>query len=180
MPRCTGRRLQAANVPRETPLDVYGSEVAPVGTSAPVPDDAFTNNDVLTSYDSYDTPVIDLTNSEDLANSIDDVVFLKDASEAQGADDSNLLPPIDQDDIDAFEDALAESATPTSAPVLFTYAPSEGATVDDLSPQVNIVVPDAGGSASDPLNVIPDEYEEYEDFGIEDSYQENYVDNNYD
>ncbi len=43
-----------------------------------------------------------------------------------GADDSNLLPPIDQDDIDAFEDALAESATPTSAPVLFTYAPSEG------------------------------------------------------
>ena len=46
-----------------------------------------------------------------------------------------------------------------------------GATVDDLSPQVNIVVPDAGGSASDPLNVIPDEYEEYEDFGIEDSYQ---------
>ena len=48
-----------------------------------------------------------------------------------------------------------------------------GATVDDLSPQVNIVVPDAGGSASDPLNVIPDEYEEYEDFGIEDSYQAN-------
>ena len=46
-----------------------------------------------------------------------------------------------------------------------------GATVEDLSPQVNIVVPDAGGSASDPLNVIPDEYEEYEDFGIEDSYQ---------
>ena len=51
---------------------------------SPVPDDAFTNNDVLTSYDSYDTPVIDLTNSEDLANSIDDVVILKDASEAQG------------------------------------------------------------------------------------------------
>ena len=85
--------------PAETPLDVYGSAVAPVGTSAPgmeitflgiltafspVPDDAFTNNDVLTSYDSYDTPVIDLTNSEDLDNSIDDVVVLKDASEAQG------------------------------------------------------------------------------------------------
>ena len=50
----------------------------------PVPDDAFTNNDVLTSYDSYDTPVIDLTNSEDLDNSIDDVVVLKDASEAEG------------------------------------------------------------------------------------------------
>ena len=51
---------------------------------SPVPDDAFTNNDVLTSYDSYDTPVIDLTNSEDLDNSIDDVVVLKDASEAEG------------------------------------------------------------------------------------------------
>ena len=43
-----------------------------------------------------------------------------------GTDDFNLLPPIDQEDIDAFEDSLAESATPTSAPVLFTYAPSEG------------------------------------------------------
>ena len=47
-------------------------------------------------------------------------------SRTSEADDSNLLPPIDQEDIDAFEDALAESATPTSAPVLFTYAPSEG------------------------------------------------------
>ena len=51
---------------------------------SPVPDDAFTNNDVLTSYDSYDTPVIDLTNSEDLDNSINDVVVLKDTSVAQG------------------------------------------------------------------------------------------------
>ena len=45
--------------------------------------------------------------------------------------------------------------------------------MSDLSPQVNIVVPDAGGSASDPLNVIPDEYEEYEEFGIEDYDQAN-------
>ena len=41
-------------------------------------------------------------------------------------EDSDLLPPIDQDDIEEFEADLAETATPTSAPVLFTYAPSEG------------------------------------------------------
>ena len=51
---------------------------------SPVPDDAFTNNDVLTSYDSYDTPVIDLTNSEDQDNSINDVIVLKDDYVDQG------------------------------------------------------------------------------------------------
>jgi len=36
--------------------------------------------------------------------------------------------------------------------------------VDDLTPQLNIVVqaPEAGGSLRDPLNVIPDQYEDYE------------------
>ena len=76
---------------------MYGSAVAPVGTSAPgkdgtflwetltafypVPDDALSNNDVLTSYDSYDPPVIDLTNSEDQDNTIID---LRDSSVSSG------------------------------------------------------------------------------------------------
>ena len=36
--------------------------------------------------------------------------------------------------------------------------------MDDLTPQLNIVVqsPEDGGSLSDPLNVIPDQYEDYE------------------
>ena len=36
--------------------------------------------------------------------------------------------------------------------------------MEDLVPQLNIVVqsPEDGGSLSDPLNVIPDEYEEYD------------------
>ena len=36
--------------------------------------------------------------------------------------------------------------------------------MDDLTPQLNIVVqaPEAGGSLRDPLNVIPDQYEDYE------------------
>ena len=36
--------------------------------------------------------------------------------------------------------------------------------MDDLIPQFNIVVqsPEDGGSLSDPLNVIPDQYEDYE------------------
>lgn len=36
--------------------------------------------------------------------------------------------------------------------------------MEDLIPQLNIVVqsPEAGGSLRDPLNVIPDQYEDYE------------------
>ena len=43
---------------------------------------------------------------------------------------------------------------------------SAGSTVEDLVPQLNIVVqsPEEGGSLSDPLNVIPDEYEDYVDY----------------
>ena len=52
---------------------------------------------------------------------------------------------------------------------MLTFLTLTGSTVDnDLGPQVNIVLqnPEAGGSPNDPLNVIPDEYEE--DFEIED------------
>ena len=38
-----------------------------------------------------------------------------------------------------------------------------GSTVEDLVPQLNIVVQaETGGSLTDPLNVIPDDYEDYE------------------
>ena len=52
--------------------------------------------------------------------------------------------------------------------------PTPGSTVDDISAQVNILVQNAkdGGSPTDPLNVIPDEYEYEEDFGIEEFDQE--------
>ena len=40
--------------------DVYGSAVAPVGTSAPVPDDAFTGD-----YPASQDTVIDLTDDEE-------------------------------------------------------------------------------------------------------------------
>ena len=45
--------------------------------------------------------------------------------------------------------------------------PTGSTAAPDLSPQVNIVVqnPESGGSLSDPLNVIPDEYEEDYDQG---------------
>ena len=40
---------------------------------------------------------------------------------------------------------------------------SPGSTVEDLVPQLNIVVQaETGGSLTDPLNVIPDDYEDYE------------------
>jgi len=158
-------------------LDVYGSAVAPVGTSAPVPDDVFTGDgEVQTSYDSYN-PVIDLTETED--DDINEIVDLRavENSLSDGSETASLLPPYNGDEGDVFQEDI-QSATPTSAPVLFTYAPSEGSTVDnDLGPQVNIVLqnPEAGGSPNDPLNVIPDEYEE--DFEIED-YQVSYDVNN--
>ena len=47
--------------------------------------------------------------------------------------------------------------------------------MDDLIPQLNIVVqsPEDGGSLTDPLNVIPDEYEDYEDYAEDtDDYEE--------
>ena len=47
--------------------------------------------------------------------------------------------------------------------------------MDDLIPQLNIVVqsPEDGGSLTDPLNVIPDEYEDYEDYAEDtDDYKE--------
>ena len=70
----------------EPPLQVWNKTFLGIfdRNLSPVPDDAFTNNDVLTSYDSYDTPVIDLTNSEDQDNSINDVIVLKDDYVDQG------------------------------------------------------------------------------------------------
>ena len=59
------------------------------------------------------------------------------------------------------------SLLPFISPV-FDFIDTAGSTVDnDLAAPVNILIknPEDGGSLSDPLNVIPDEYEE--DFEIE-------------
>ena len=41
-----------------------------------------------------------------------------------GSDTAGLLPPVNQ--AEDFEDVEVENVSPTSAPVLFTYAPAEG------------------------------------------------------
>jgi len=199
-------------------FDVYGSALAPVGTSAPVPDEIFTvDSKAPTSFDSYNpqsnedslsqsvtydnsqADVIDLTEPQtdtpqfapaieqlpdltvtdiDIRSeivtpaTIQEVVqdVIEDAqlpSYDEETPTASLLPPVISNVVDLkidvpFGDDSVESATPTSAPVLFTYAPVEGPTFDDLEPQINIVVQndEDGSSLSDPLNVIPDEYEE--------------------
>lgn len=162
--------------PADPPLDVYGSAVAPVGTSAPVPEDVLSiDGQVETSYDSYNqAAVIDLTNSEQPIEEIDNTIIdLRTDDALSGSDTAGLLPPVNQ--AEDFEDVEVENVSPTSAPVLFTYAPAEGSTVDnDLAAPVNILIknPEDGGSLSDPLNVIPDEYEE--DFEIEAYDQDEY------
>merc|ERR1719270_2611853 len=66
------------------------------------------------------------------------------------------------------------SLLPFISPV-FDFIDTAGSTVDnDLAAPVNILIknPEDGGSLSDPLNVIPDEYEE--DFEIEAYDQDEY------
>ena len=52
--------------------------------------------------------------------------YTKHKSVFAGSETASLLPPYNGDEGDVFQDEDVQSVTPTSAPVLFTYAPSEG------------------------------------------------------
>lgn len=161
-------------------VDVYGSALAPVGTSAPVPDEIFTvDSNAPSSIDSYSptegeefslsepasVEVIDLSVSprlEEVETTVAPTDALFEEQEAVATtlaptSPASLLPPVAEGELVEQE---VDTATPTAAPVLFTYAP-EGSTASEAEPRVNIVVAsgEEGSSLLDPLNVIPDQYE---------------------
>ena len=85
-----------------TPVDVCGSQLAPLGTSAPVQDDVFTSDEAVSF-----NPV----NSDITINLMEEEVRTNDGV------------PITND---------KEFATPTTGPTPFTHPPTEGPEIDDL------------------------------------------------
>jgi len=148
--------------------EAFGVPVS-VGTSAPVPDDAFTvDSEAPTSFDSYTTnslsesvategEITDLTQKyeleevstqglseeETVGSTAPEVVDLRGGDQSTDEEASVLPPVADLTDIDynkvnditlaLINEEAVESATPTSAPVLFTYAPgTEGPSTDRI------------------------------------------------
>jgi len=96
-------------------FDVYGSALAPVGTSAPVPDEIFTvDSKAPTSFDSYNPQSIDNSLSQSFINDNgqDDVIDLTEpqADVPQFAPAIEQLPDLTVNDIDI----SSENVTPVS------------------------------------------------------------------
>jgi len=127
---------------QDNTVDVYGSALAPVGTSAPVPEEIFTQDSKApTSFDSYNNI------QTSLENAVQDIDLTGTGGEldSYGGNDLNTIRVLDQNVDLPVENFNEAPATPTSAPILFTYAPDARTESAELA---------------DPLDILPENYDD--------------------